>query len=44
MVRGIKGTGKHGCCKVKGTDIGCANVMVTSSQIPVKYIELDMRS
>ena len=22
-MRGIKGTGKHGCCKVKGTDIGC---------------------
>ena len=34
MVRGIKGTGKHGCCKVKSTDIGCANVKVTSSQIP----------
>ena len=34
MVRGIKGTGKHGCCKVKGTDIGCANDKVTSSQIP----------
>ena len=30
MVRGIKGTGKHGCCKVKGTDIGCANVKVIS--------------
>ena len=34
MVRGIKGTGKHGCCKVKDTDIGCANDKVTSSQIP----------
>ena len=25
MVRGIKGTGKHGCCKVNGTDIGCGS-------------------